>query len=107
MKHHSELGNVVSIAGRPPVWYKGRQYKKLAPKYWFFAKYKEDGDADYYVEQYYYEVLAKLDAQQVYEELGENAILCCWEDRGFCHRFVVADWFKVELGIIIEELDDK
>ena len=36
----------VSIAGGTPKWFKGRQYKKLAPKYWFFKKYK-DGEITY------------------------------------------------------------
>ncbi|MNE84045.1 hypothetical protein D3C80_1809130 [compost metagenome] len=99
--------HAVSIAGYPPNFYKGRQYKKLAPKYWFFKKYKEDGDIDFYIEHYYKEVLDKLDAREVYEELGENAVLLCWENvfKGeFCHRRIVAEWFERELGIIVPEL---
>ncbi len=38
----------ISICGKAPDWYKGIQYKALAPKYWFFKKYKEDGDAEFY-----------------------------------------------------------
>jgi hypothetical protein len=34
--------NAVSIAAKAPEWYKGKEYKKLAPKYWFFVKYKDD-----------------------------------------------------------------
>ena len=97
--------NAVSIAGKCPEWYKGREYKKLAPKYWFFQKYKQDGDREFYIEQYQKEVLSKLNAQQVYEELGENAVLLCWEDSyKFCHRHLVSDWFKKELGIDVFEL---
>ncbi len=33
--------NAVSIAAKCPDFYEGREYKKLAPKYWFFKKYKE------------------------------------------------------------------
>jgi len=97
--------NVVSIAGRAPVWFKGRQYKKLAPKYWFFKRYKEDGDEDFYVEKYYHEVLSKLNAQEIYNDLGKNSIIACWEyPNEFCHRYLVSSWFKVELGIEVEEL---
>lgn len=97
--------NAVSIAGRPPDWYTGRQYKKLAPKVWFFKKYKEDGDESYYIEQYRKEVLDKLDPQEVYNELGEDAILLCWEKGNeFCHRHLVADWLEEKLGIIIFEI---
>jgi len=39
----------------------------------------------------------------VYEELGENAVLLCWEKDGFCHRHLVADWLQEKLGIEIKE----
>ena len=29
----------ISICGKAPDWYKGLQYKKLAPKYDFFIKW--------------------------------------------------------------------
>ena len=70
--------NAVSIAGRAPHWYKGREYKELAPKRWFFKKYKEDGDTNFYTEHYYKEVLNNLDAKKVYEDLGEEAVILCW-----------------------------
>jgi hypothetical protein len=96
--------NGVSIAGKCPTWFKGRQYKKLAPKLWFFQKYKEDGDEQFYIEQYQKEVLDKLDAQKVYEELGKDAVLLCWEAPGkFCHRNLVANWLEQELGISVVE----
>ena len=95
----------VSIAGKCPDWYDGREYKKLAPKWWFFKRYKEDGDEEAYVEAYLEEVLHKLDPQQVYDELGEDAVLLCWESSDkFCHRHIVAWWLEEELGIKIQEL---
>lgn len=97
--------NAVSIAGKAPHWYKGREYKKLAPKWGFFQKYKNDGNEDDYTVSYYLEVLSKLDPQEVYDELGEDAVLLCWEQTGhFCHRHLVAQWFEEELGVDIEEL---
>ena len=97
--------NAVSIAGRSPSSYKGREYKKLAPKYWFFKKYKEDHDEQFYKEQYYKEVLDKLDPQEVYNDLGENAILLCWErSNEFCHRHIVAEWLMKNLSIEVKEL---
>ena len=98
--------HAVSIAGRCPEWYKGREYKKLAPKYWFFKKYK-DGEihSEEYTKHYYEEVLNKLNAKEVYEELGSQAILLCWERPNvFCHRKIVADWFEKELGVKVKEL---
>jgi uncharacterized protein (DUF488 family) len=97
--------NAISIAGKSPDWFKGREYKKLAPKYWFFKKYKEDGDWEFYIDQYYKEVLDLLDPKQVYEELGQDAVILCWEAPGkHCHRHLVAEWLSKELGIEIKEL---
>ena len=103
--------NAVSIAAKCPDFYKGREYKKLAPKYWFFKKYKDDGDEKFYTEHYYKEVLDKLDAQEVYNELGHDSILLCYETPDkFCHRHIVAEWLSYKLGIEVEEyktIDDQ
>jgi len=120
--------NAVSIAGKCPDWFKGREYKKLAPKYWFFKEYKDtiasvnkpSGQSinqeirikniiqkaeELYIKNYQKEVLDKLNPQQVYEELGEDAVLLCWEKTGqFCHRHLVAKWLEKELGVKITEL---
>jgi uncharacterized protein (DUF488 family) len=97
--------NAASIAGKAPTWYHGREYKKLAPKYWFFQKYKEDNDWDYYKECYYKEVLDLLDPKQVYEELGEDAVILCWEGKDKnCHRHLVAKWLMDKLEVEIKEL---
>ena len=94
----------VSIAGWPPPWYAGRQYKALAPKRWFFDEYKRTGDSNAYTKCFYEEVLAKLDPQQVFEALGCDAILLCYEKPGaFCHRRLVARWLETKLGISVPE----
>ena len=103
-KYRGDKG--VSIAGKCPDGFKGRQYKKLAPKYWFFKKYKEDNDEDFYTERYKEEVLAKLDPKVVYAELGSDAVLLCWEAPGkFCHRHLVAQWLSDALEISISEFE--
>lgn len=101
---------VVSISGRAPDWYQGPQFKILAPKYWFFRKYK-DGDfsKEDYTEAYYSEVLSKLSAKSVYEHLtssyGNDITLLCYEKPNqFCHRRLVADWFMSELSLRVTEL---
>jgi len=97
--------NAVSIAAKCPEWYKGREYKQLAPKYWFFKKYKDDGDQEFYTKQYYKEVLDLLDPKKVFEDLGENAVILCWEKSDkFCHRHIVAEWLRKKLNIKIEEI---
>ena len=96
--------NAVSISLSKPQWYTTcREYKKLAPSWNLLNKYKQDKDEEFYIEQYYKDVLDKLDPKQVYEELGEDAVLLCWEKNGFCHRFLVAKWLEDKLGIEVKE----
>jgi uncharacterized protein (DUF488 family) len=92
----------VSIAGRPIEGYQGKEYRALAPKLWFFKKYKEDGDQEFYVEHFYKEVLDVLDPIKVAEEL-DGMVLLCYEETGFCHRHVVAQWLR-HAGIEVEEI---
>ena len=110
-----EMGysNLISIAGKSMddfIKFYGddickHEYKKLAPKYWFFLKYKTDGDENYYIEQYNKEVIEKLDPNLVFKELGDDAVLLCWESpKKFCHRHLVADWLNKKLGIEVKEI---
>lgn len=50
-------------------------------------------------------MLDKLNPEKVYNELGDDAILLCWEKSNtFCHRYIVAEWFYKNLQIEVEEL---
>ena len=90
----------ISICGRAPDWYTGTQYKKLAPKYDFFMKWKETQDNDYYIDCFNKQVLNTLNTDEVLEELYElsnykDIVLLCYETPDkFCHRHLVADWFN-------------
>ena len=98
--------NGVSIALFPPKGYKGRRYMKLAPPEWLLRAYKSKPDEEQYKKDYDEHVLSKLDPRQVYDDLGENAVLLCYEAPGkFCHRRLVAEWLERCLGIKIPELD--
>jgi len=98
--------NSVSIALGTPKWYMGRRCEKLFPKSWILENYKLTNDAEAYKKAYYEEVLSKLNAREIYEELGENAVLLCYEiPEEFCHRHLVAEWLERELGIKITEFD--
>lgn len=90
----------ISICAKAPDWYKGLQYKKLAPKYDFFMKWKEDHDNDYYIKCFNEQVLDKLNAEDVISELidlhsGTDIVLICYErPTDFCHRHLVAKWLN-------------
>ena len=54
----------------------------------------------------YRKQLDALDAKQVAEDLGPDAILLCWESFNVrCHRRLVAEWLEEKLGIVVTELD--
>lgn len=101
----------ISICGKAPDWYKGLQYKKLAPKHDFFMKWKENHDNDYYVKCYNEQVLSQLDPEKTAYELlittsgaKKDVCLICYEKPSdFCHRHLVADWLNKN-GIKCEEL---
>lgn len=104
-KYKDKTG-AISISLFTPSWYKCTEYKKLAPPYSLLKAYKDKsiGDTEY-TTLYYKHVLNNLDPLEVYNELGEDAVLLCYEKTGdFCHRHIVADWLSKNLGIIIEEV---
>ncbi len=101
----------IAICGKSPEWYKGIQYKKLAPKWSFFSVWKQTHDKDYYVEHFCKEVLYTLNADDVIKELyelagksqDEDIVLICYEKPGdFCHRHLVANWLRNQ-GYPVEE----
>ncbi len=96
----------ISICGKPPKWYKGLQYKKLAPKYDFFQEWKRNHDNDYYIKCFQEQILDKIDILTVMRNLFDLlpndgsavgcriALICYEKPSDFCHRHLVADWFN-------------
>lgn len=88
-----------------------RMYPKLAPGNWFNSASKEK-----YTQLYHEEVLGKLNAASVWSELhllagGNEPYLLCYEKlinpSEWCHRQMVAEWFRRELGVIVEEYNPR
>lgn len=100
----------ISICLKSPQGYKGLQYKKLAPNYDFFMKWKETKDDDYYIEHFNSEVLSLLNQEEVLKELlslsnnRDIALVCYEKPDNFCHRHLVSKWF-LEKDIIVTEYD--
>ncbi len=101
----SKEPNAVSIARKPPYWFKGEQYLALAPpdgllNAWNAGKVTPEE----YTTFYSAEVLCQLDPEKVYSDL-DGKILLCWEASDkFCHRHLVASWLADELDIEVSEL---
>ena len=104
---------LISIAGKAPDGWEFAQYKKLAPswdiwKSWhdrmekagssMYREEEEDLACDIYTDRFQKEILGKLNANMVIDEIrqiadGKIPVLFCYEVPGkFCHRHLVADW---------------
>ena len=102
----------ISIAGGTPEWYLGLIYKKLAPKYMFFKRYKDkELDEEGYIKQYNALVLDQLNLRKVLSDLeilgGSRLALLCYEKpRDFCHRHLVAEWITRNTEMYVGEFDE-
>jgi len=105
--------NPISIAGKCPDFYKGPEYKKLAPKYtWWKQWHDEKLSNEWYFEQYNKTVLQTLNPQKTLTELfsfypgSDNVTIMCWEKPGlFCHRHLISDWLVKNIkDITVKEL---
>jgi hypothetical protein len=98
----------VGISIYPPKGYKGKLYPQLAPSWHLLNTYHQHLVSDIEYTYWFMGILRedrKLNAHQVVEELGDGAILLCYElPHQFCHRHLVANWIRTETGIVIEEL---
>lgn len=108
-KLDKQYTNLISIARKSPDWFKGREYKKLAPSWSILNDYKTllvIGREKVYTERFYNEIIAPLDLEvnTIIKELGENPVLLCYEKPDqFCHRFLVARWFQWK-GFEVKEI---
>lgn len=95
---------LISIARKSP--FTVSIYKPLCPSWDLVISYKSGKITKQdYTNRYYDEVLNKLDPARTYQELGEDAILLCYETpMEFCHRHIVAKWLMDNLNVIITEL---
>lgn len=102
-------GNIISIStdrGKKAN-FEGLSLTKLAPKKEFLeiwhnniGKISEEENTEFYIREFYNNVLSKLDPQEVLDSLPEYPVLLCYEkNTEFCHRHLVALWFELFLGI--------
>jgi len=104
-RHFPDKSKLISISldGGRLAKFEGRVYKKLAPPYDLLKHWHENKDVDYYTKTFYGRILSNLDQHAVAKELGDGAVLMCYEKSGdFCHRHLVAEWLRAA-GICIEE----
>jgi hypothetical protein len=97
--------NAVAITATLPPWYKGKYYHLLAPPWQLVDDLKNFNiDKNQYTELYKELILDMLEPQRVLRDLGENAVLLCYEKPGrFCHRHIVSEWLR-NAGIPCKEI---
>ena len=102
--------NLVAVSNSYPrhlSWLKdARQYRKLCPGWKLVKDYKQHKISQQnYIEIYQEDILDKLDPEKVYQDLGDDAVILCWEKPcSFSHRRLIADWFYDRLHIKVNEL---
>ena len=94
--------------------YQGMCYPILAPKMSFWktwrgniGKISEEENNRYYVQEYWTQVLSKLDPEKVFKDLDDSLLLCYEPNSKFCHRHIVAAWFEILLGVKVPEVQVK
>ena len=92
--------DAIAISQGVPRFYRVKRYLPLAPPRWLLkAK-----DPELFHREYRKQ-LESLEAKQLADGLGPNAILLCWESFNVrCHRRLVAEWLEEKLGIVVPEL---
>ena len=90
--------------------YKGECYPQLVPKKDFWKKWhanieiiSEEDNNKYYVQEYWNQVLSKLDPEKVFRDLNNSVLLCYEDNMLFCHRHIVAAWLELTLGVKVPE----
>jgi hypothetical protein len=96
----------VAISRGKPWWFRGRSYDVLAPTPAMLAAVKEGTDgARAAFDAAFGAQLAQIDPAKVVADLGDGAIMLCWESFNIrCHRRLVAEWLEQALGIEIPEV---
>ena len=110
VKQYENAGlTTVSISGKAPSFYKGPEYKGLAPRWQMFNDWKKGKIDNFGYTQLFNQYLETLDKESVkraLESFGENVVLLCYEKPGdFCHRHLVADWLEANFGWRVDEYD--
>ena len=100
---NEQKSRCICIALWPPKGVNIPTYSNLAPTKKILLDYKKNPDTKKYIQNYCFHVLSRIDPHEVYEYLDNKILLCYEKPEDFCHRHIVADWFKA-YGHECEEL---
>ena len=97
----------IAICRKAPVWYDGRRYTGLEPSFQTLQDWRAKHDEAAYKVDFYKGLFMRdprETAKALYDLAGtEDVVLLCYEKPdAFCHRHLVAAWFRIS-GIPCEE----
>ena len=108
-----KIGNLISISGDRgrKVGFDGKAIPKLAPKREFWkiwydnvGKISEEENTRYYIEEYYKQVLLKVNIEELLKDEKDPILLCYEKGKDFCHRHVLAEFIELTYGIKVRDI---
>ena len=101
----------ISLDGGNEAGFRGEVCSKLMPTKNSFDMWKNNptkrttkNNNTFFAEDFYKQVLSKLDPQEVYDSLDGAILLCEGDAKDFSPRQVVAAWFELLLDMEIPEV---
>jgi len=112
--YECKAGNLISIShdkGKS-AGFEGKVIPELAPKREFWdiwrhniGKIPEDENNRYYIQEYYKQILSKVNIEELLKD-EKNPILLCYEKaEEFCHRHIVAEYIELKYGIKVRDIE--
>lgn len=108
-----KVGNLISISGDrgKKAGFLGKAIPELAPKRAFWdiwynniGKIPEEVNTRYYIEQYYKQVLSRLNIEELLIDEKYPILLCYEKGQDFCHRHVLAEYIELTYGLKVHDI---
>ena len=106
-------GNLISISGDrgKDAGFEGKWIGELAPKRDFFKQWRrnrgvipEEENNQYYIENYYSQVLSQIDVEALLKDEVDPILLCYEKGQDFCHRHVLAEYIEMIYGVKVQDI---
>ena len=111
--YECKAGNLISIShdkGKS-AGFTGKTIPKLAPNRQFWdvwrnniGKISEEKNNRYYIEEYYKQILSKIDIAELLKGEKDPILLCYEKEQAFCHRHIVAEYVEIKYGIKVKDI---
>ena len=108
-----KVGNLISISGDRgrSVGFKGKAIPALAPRRTFWdvwnsniGKIPEEENTKYYIQQYYIQVLLKVNIEELLEDEDSPILLCFEKGQQFCHRHILAEYIELKYNVKVRDI---